>query len=102
MGKGTDIAKPPECPLCAGNSPIYDCTLSCCRVRLVLAAPTRSRRAAILAVLEHRQGKAAARETKRLVEAAFASRSQSQAKPPSCPPSCATSPSTPGSDEPIE
>jgi hypothetical protein len=69
------------CDLCASHSPIYELTLSCCRVRLVLAAPNRSRRAAILAVLEHRQGKAAARETKRLVEAAFASRRPSPAKP---------------------
>ena len=72
---------PEPCDLCACHSPIYQLTRNCCRVRLVLAAPNRSRRVAILALIQHRQGKAAARETKRLVEAAFASRRPNPAKP---------------------
>jgi hypothetical protein len=66
-----------ECPLCAGNSPIYHLTSICCCVRLILAQPNRQRRAAILHLISRRQY-ANVDAVRQAVEAAFGSRNPSR------------------------
>jgi len=69
-----------ECPLCAGKKPIYQLTSICCCVRLILSQPSKSRRQAILAVIDRRPGYAGGQAVRKAVEAAFASRRRSPAK----------------------
>jgi hypothetical protein len=70
-----------ECPLCAGKSQIYDLTSTCCCVRLILAQPSRSRRAAILAAIGRRDHYASVKAVKAAVEAVYASRSPNHPRP---------------------
>jgi hypothetical protein len=70
-----------ECDLCASQRPIFDLTRTCCAVRLILAQPSRDRRATILALLDRREQYASSQAVKAAVELAYASRSRNHPRP---------------------
>jgi hypothetical protein len=70
-----------ECPLCASQRPIFDLTRTCCAVRLILAQPSRSRRAAILAAIRRRGHYASVKAVKAAVEAVYASHNPNRPRP---------------------
>lgn len=71
------------CPLCATNGPVHDFTRTCCRVRYLLALPSRDARRCTLAFWRHEHGAAAADETETALAAAWQQRKHAARHQPS-------------------
>lgn len=72
-----------ECPLCATNGPVHDFTRTCCRVRYLLALPSRDARRCTLARWRQEHGAAAADETETALSAAWQQRKHAARHQPS-------------------
>ena len=71
------------CPLCATNGPVHDFTRTCCRVRYLLALPSRDARRCTLARWRQEHGAAAADETETALSAAWQQRKHAARHQPS-------------------
>ena len=71
------------CPLCATNGPVHDFTRTRCRVRYLLALPSRDARRCTLAFWRHEHGAAAADETETALTAAWQQHKHAARRQPS-------------------